>query len=95
MKQAVVYWKTSKAGLLTESDEGYSFVYEPDYLDLPDAQPISLTMPLQEEAFLSHTLHPFFDGLIPEGWLLDIAQRNWKINRQDLRVFFHQETVHN
>ena len=83
MKQAVVYWKTSKAGLLTESDEGYSFVYDPDYLALPDAHPISLTMPLQEEAFLSHTLHPFFDGLIPEGWLLDIAQRNWKINGRD------------
>ena len=91
----MVYWKILKAGLLTESDEGYSFVYDPDYLVLPDAQPISLTMPLQEEAFLSHMLHPFFDGLIPESWLLDIAQRNWKINRQALRVFFHQETLHN
>ena len=32
MKQAIVYWKTLRAGILTESDEGYSFVYGKDYL---------------------------------------------------------------
>ena len=26
---------------------------------------------------------PFFDGLIPEGWLLDIAQKNWKLDPRD------------
>ena len=40
-------------------------------------------MPLREESFQSNTLHPFFDGLIPEGWLLDIAQKNWKIDARD------------
>ena len=24
-----------------------------------------------------------FDGLIPEGWLLNIAENNWKINQRD------------
>jgi serine/threonine-protein kinase HipA len=28
-------------------------------------------------------LFPFFDGLIPEGWLLDIAEKNWKLNPRD------------
>jgi serine/threonine-protein kinase HipA len=28
-------------------------------------------------------MFPFFDGLIPEGWLLDIAQKNWKLNPRD------------
>jgi serine/threonine-protein kinase HipA len=28
-------------------------------------------------------LFPFFDGLIPEGWLLDIAEKNWKLNEKD------------
>ena len=83
MKQAIVYWKTLRAGILTESDEGYSFVYDKDYLSMPEAQGISLTMPLREEPFLSNTLHPFFDGLIPEGWLLDIAQKNWKLDVRD------------
>ena len=26
---------------------------------------------------------PFFDGLIPEGWLLDIVTHNWKISQSD------------
>lgn len=83
MKQAVVYWKTLKAGILSENDEGYSFVYDKDYLSMSEAQSISLTMPLREEPFQSNMLHPFFDGLIPEGWLLDIAQKNWKIDVRD------------
>lgn len=83
MKQAVVYWKTLKAGILSESDEGYSFVYDKDYLSMSEAQSISLTMPLREEPFQSNMLHPFFDGLIPEGWSLDIAQKNWKIDARD------------
>ena len=66
MKQAIVYWKTLKADFLTERDEGYSFAYDKDYLTMPEAQGISLTMPLREEPFQSITLHPFFDGLIPE-----------------------------
>ena len=64
MKQAIVYWKTLKVGILTESDEGYSFAYDKDYLTIPKAQGISLTMPLREGPFLSNTFHPFFDGLI-------------------------------
>ena len=31
----------------------------------------------------SNILFPFFDGLIPEGWLLDIAEKNWKLNTRD------------
>lgn len=64
MKQAIVYWKTLKAGILIESDEGYSFAYAKDYLAMLEAQGISLTMPLREEPFQSNTLHPFFDELI-------------------------------
>ena len=40
-------------------------------------------MPLTEAPYESSTLFPFFDGLIPEVWLLDIASRNWKIDRND------------
>jgi serine/threonine-protein kinase HipA len=28
-------------------------------------------------------LFPFFDGLIPEGWLLSIAAESWRINKND------------
>ena len=44
---------------------------------------ISLTMPLQAKPYKSPVLFPFFDGLIPEGWLLDVALRNLDISIVD------------
>ena len=70
------------AGLLTENENGFSFVYDSNYLQYSDAEPISLTMP-REEPYEDKVLFSFFDGLIPEGWLLNIAERSWKINQRD------------
>ena len=83
MKQAKVYYKERLAGILTENDEGYEFRYLSDYLAGKEAKPVSLTLPLQEEIFRSAVLFPFFDGLIPEGWLLDVALRNMDISILD------------
>jgi serine/threonine-protein kinase HipA len=47
------------------------------------AKPVSLTLPLQDKPHVSRTMIPFFDGLIPEGWLLEIAEKNWKLNARD------------
>ena len=71
------------AGELCETDEGYSFSYDKEYLSSGDAHPISLTLPIREESYTSKTLFSFFDGLIPEGWLLDVVSRNWKIDSKD------------
>lgn len=71
------------AGWLIEDEEGYLFFYDDDYLKSNDAEAISLTLPLQDEPFRSKILFPFFDGLIPEGWLLNIAQKTWKLNLRD------------
>ena len=71
------------AGVLTEDESGYSFCYDKAYLQTKDAEAISLTLPLQEETYYSNVLFPFFDGLIPEGWLLEVAGRSWKIDRRD------------
>lgn len=83
MKQAEVYLYDCLAGVLTEDPEGYHFCYDTEYLAMPDAEAISLTLPLREECFTDKVLFPFFDGLIPEGWLLDIVERNWKIDSRD------------
>ncbi len=83
MKQARIYMRDQLAGMLTEDDNGYTFFYESSYLKQSDAEAISLTMPLQEDSFQDKVLFPFFDGLIPEGWLLDIAENTWKINSRD------------
>jgi serine/threonine-protein kinase HipA len=78
-----VYLKNVFCGVVSETDAGYLFEYSQEYLKLSDAQPVSLTMPLTDQPFQSKTLFAFFDGLIPEGWLLDIAEKNWKINYKD------------
>ena len=82
MKQAKVHFQDTLAGILTEDENGYTFVYSEAYI-AENGMPISLTMPLQSNPFKSDNMFPFFDGLIPEGWLLDIAQENWKINPRD------------
>ena len=71
------------AGIITEDSEGYHFQYDSDYLNSENPEPISLTLPLTEEIYTDSNLFSFFDGLIPEGWLLDIAQKNWKLNPRD------------
>lgn len=78
-----VYFKDVFCGVVSESDSGYTFLYDFDYLKTKDNQSISLTMPLTNKPYHSKTLFAFFDGLIPEGWLLDIAEKNWKINYKD------------
>ena len=84
MRQAKIYYQEQLAGILTETDEGeYTFQYESAYVgEYPD-QFITFTMPVREEIYTDTRLFPFFEGLIPEGWLLDIASKNWKINRND------------
>ena len=66
-----------------EDEEGYHFTYSHEYLKSENPLAVSLTLPLQEKPFHSDFLFPFFDGLIPEGWLLNIAQKNWKLNPRD------------
>ena len=83
MRQAVIYRKDIFAGILTEYGGEYRFCYNDTYLAREDAQPVSLTLPLQTDAFVSPVLFPFFDGLIPEGWLLDVALRNTDISILD------------
>ena len=78
-----IYINDIFAGLLSETEFGYEFKYDEKYILLDNSSPVSLTMPIQIEPFISKTLFPFFDGIIPEGWLLDVVVNNWKINKND------------
>ena len=82
-RTAYVYIRNVFSGTLCETDEGYSFSYDEQYLIRKDASPVSLTLSLSEKTYTSKTLFPFFDGLIPEGWLLGVVSRNWKIDVKD------------
>lgn len=82
-RTAYVYIREAFAGILKETDYGYSFLYDNDYLNSENPSAVSLTLPLTKEEYTSKTFFAFFDGLIPEGWLLDIVSRNWKLDRKD------------
>lgn len=83
MKRGLVFKKNKLAGLVWEDENGYSFQYNEKYLQKPIYGEVSKTLPLRQEIFSSQTMLPFFDGLIPEGWLLQIAIENWKLNPRD------------
>ena len=82
-RTAYVYVRDTFAGTLEETDSGYSFAYDSEYLMRSGASAVSLTLPIRAEEYTSKTLFSFFDGLIPEGWLLNVVSRNWKIDARD------------
>lgn len=82
-RKGKVFYQNRFAGVISETDEGYLFRYEKEYLQTENAEPVSLTLQLRKEPYQSKTIIPFFDGLIPEGWLLNIAEDVWKLNPRD------------
>ncbi|TVT36973.1 phosphatidylinositol kinase [Hymenobacter setariae] len=83
MRKAEVHLHGQLAGHLTQDEQGYTFAYTPDYLLIVAAESVSLTLPLRAAPYVERTMLPFFDGLIPEGWLLEVAERNWKLRERD------------
>ncbi len=82
-RKGTVYIQNNCAGSIAETDEGYAFSYCSEYLRKEKAPSVSLTLPLRDDEYRSTILFPFFDGLIPEGWLLEVVSRNWKIDSKD------------
>ena len=83
MRKANVLIHEKLAGYLSETENGYVFAYDESYLEMADAKPVSLTLPLAAKTYFNPVMFPFFDGLIPEGWLLAVAEENWKLNERD------------
>jgi len=84
MRRGKVYYKEDLAGILTETNEGeYVFQYEENYVKEHSSDFLTFTMLVTEKPYTDKRLFPFFDGLIPEGWLLDIASKSWRINPND------------
>jgi serine/threonine-protein kinase HipA len=81
--KGIVYYNEDRAGVIEQTDEGYRFEYDLNYITSPGAKPVSQTLPFKSEPYMSKTMFPFFDGLIPEGWLLDVVVETWKINPRD------------
>ena len=82
-EHALVFYGDKAAGELIKKPAGFEFSYNPEYLRNPDAMPISLAMPLTETPYESPALFPFFDGMLPEGWLLELTCTSAKIDKSD------------
>jgi len=81
-RMADIYFKDRLAGRLEEiNNNGYRFTYNKTWL--AEGEPVSLTLPLQAEPFESSKLFPFFAGLVPEGWYLEIVSRTIKVDKSD------------
>ena len=84
MKRGKVILQGTMVGHVWQDEDGYWFEYTNQYFDNPIYGSISQTLPVEGKKYNDKkTMIPFFDGLIPEGWLLDIALDNWKIDGKD------------
>lgn len=84
MRTCRVFYKDKFAGYLIKTNDGlYLFIYDSQYLNSKDACALSLSLPLQKEAFVSPRLFPFFEGLLSEGWLRKIQSVAQKIDEMD------------
>jgi len=82
-RHAVVRLDGQVVGALIEEGKQVTFRYDSEWLVRPDAVPVSLTLPLREAPYVTEGLHPFFENLLPEGWLLELATKKLKVSKDD------------
>ncbi len=81
LRKAIVFYKNELAGYLTETPKGYTFQYDHEFLkkDIP----ISISLLPGKEPYHAKELFPFFKGLLPEGWYLNIVCATQKVDSKD------------
>lgn len=82
MKKARIFVDNKLAGELQEIVRGknYRFIY----LETYRGQSVSLEMPTHKSMYEFDCFPPFFEGLLPEGMMLESLLRQTKIDRHDL-----------
>lgn len=82
-RRAMVRLDGKPVGTLVEAGNEITFRYDDQWLLSEAPVPVSLTLPLREAPYVSQRLHPFFENLLPEGWLLELATTSLKISKDD------------
>ena len=82
MRRAKVLVNGTEAGILEETRRGEEYVYR--YREDYHGTPVSLTMPTAKREYRFNHFPPFFDGVLPEGVMLESLLRQKKIDRNDL-----------
>ncbi|MNF97264.1 hypothetical protein D3C84_800840 [compost metagenome] len=80
MRKAIIFVHDKRAGVLSENTSGgYQFTYDDSY----DGEAVSLTMPITKHEFSFTKFPSFFEGLLPEGIMLEGLLKIGKIDRND------------
>lgn len=98
IKKGKVYINNLLAGYISQTEDEYIFQYDDNYISMANQEPVSFTLPLRKEPYKSKTLFAFFDGLIPEGYLLEIANKIYGIdasNRMELLLTICKDVTGN
>ena len=80
-RKAQVFYRNDLAGYISETKAGYIFEYNKEFLKKNIC--ISVSLPPRQEPYEDKELFPFFKGLLPEGWYLDIVSATQKVDRND------------
>lgn len=62
-----------------ETKNGWQVEYDAGY----DGPPVSLTMPVRMKSWFFEQFPPFFEGVLPEGIMLEGLLQGQKIDRED------------
>jgi HipA-like protein len=82
-RQAIVRLDGQRVGTLSEDGKQIAFRYDPEWFAKKEAVPVSATLPLTDKPYFTVGLHPFFENLLPEGWLLDLSLKKLKLTKDD------------
>jgi serine/threonine-protein kinase HipA len=82
-RRAMVRLDGQPVATLSENGREITFLYDPQWLENRNAVPVSVTLPLTAEPYITNGLHPFFENLLPEGWLLDLSLKKLKLTKDD------------
>ena len=75
-----VYLFDQRVGTLQSQQGNLCFTYEPQWLSSNNARALSLALPLQSEPFDNAPAQAFFAGLLPEGSLRKLLQRQFQLS---------------
>ena len=80
MRKAAVFVNLIEAGILEHLSDGkYQLTYHDNY----NGSPVSLTMPTKNKVYVFNQFPPFFEGLLPEGDMLEAMLRKYKLDKSD------------
>jgi len=80
MRKAKICINRIAAAVLEElADSGYRLTYHDDYTGAP----ISLTMPIKKREYEFKKFPAFFEGLLPEGNMLEALLKKYKLDKDD------------